>query len=361
MKIVFLLNKLDVGGAERTVLALAEYFKKNNEIFIMCMSESVAYDIPDGIRIVNLGINDVFESGYERLKNAFIRTFCIRKAIRKINPDVVYCIMGINAKYLLGDFDRNYKLIVSERSNPKAYDKQTSKWLKRIYRKCDGIVFQTKRVCDLYPDIPKNKKIVIPNAVSNMDAYALHWQGRGSKRISAIGRLVAEKDYPTLIKAFSIFLRNHNDYILEIYGDGNERARIQDLINAKGLEKSIVLMGSRSDALECASKTECYVLSSVCEGMPNTLIEAMAIGMPCVSTDCEYGPAELIENGKNGLLVECNSPEKLAEALSKMTDDILFAEICAKAATSILEVQNIENIGQKYSSFFSTEGRRLAK
>ena len=360
MKIVFLLNTMDFGGAERTVLALADYFKNDYDVSILCMSGSSAFEIPEGINLINLNIKDSFNNGIERIINAFSRTLSIRKTIRQINPDIVYCIMGINAKYLIGDFNRKYKLFVSERSNPKLYDEKTKKWLNRIYNKCDGIVFQTKRVSDLYPDLPDGKKTIIPNAVSNKAAYELSWEGRGSKRISAIGRLVTEKDYPTLLEAFSIFLKDHKDYVLEIYGDGDERSKIQGIINDKGLDQAVVLKGSRPDALECASQTECYVLSSICEGMPNTLMEAMAIGMPCVSTDCEYGPAELIVNEKNGLLVECKAPEQLAMSLSRMTDDDEFASKCSANAFKDLKKHSILSIGIKYKEFFRAilEGKK---
>lgn len=352
MKIVFLLNNMDFGGAERTVLALSNYLRSRHEVTILCMQGPCAYDVPDNVRVVNLNICNQFNNVIGRVKNALLRTIAIRNAVSRLKPDVVFCIMGINAKYLTSAIRRNYSLIVSERSNPKYYDEKTRRKLRNIYSKCDGIVFQTDRVCSLYEDIESSKKIVIPNAISNPLVYELNWNGRNAKRVVAVGRLVFEKDYPTLIEAFNIFIKNHEGYILEIYGSGPDENKIKELVENLGLKGMIRLEGSRNDALTCAAKAACYVLSSVCEGMPNTLLEAMGIGMPCVATDCEYGPAELIENGENGLLVECGSPEKLAEAMAKMVDDTEFAERCAENARRIRYTHSLVNVGKAYEDFF---------
>jgi glycosyltransferase involved in cell wall biosynthesis len=110
-------------------------------------------------------------------------------------------------------------------------------------------------------------------------------------------------------------------------------------------------MGVAKDAVLKIADSSVYVMSSKFEGMPNALMEAMAIGLPCVSTDCPNGPAELIENGVNGLLVPVGDVEALSEAIIKMIEDREFAERCGKNARKILETHSIDQKAKEYAEY----------
>ena len=112
------------------------------------------------------------------------------------------------------------------------------------------------------------------------------------KAITAMGRLTYQKDYPTLIKAFGNFYNRHPDYKLEIYGFGDEKKSLCCLTHDMGLDDCVKFEGAVKDAILKVASSSCYVMSSIYEGMPNALMEALAVGTPCVSTDCLFGPAE---------------------------------------------------------------------
>ena len=150
-----------------------------------------------------------------------------------------------------------------------------------------------------------------------------------------------------------LFVNKYPDYILEIYGSGSEKEKLILLANELDIDKNVSFMGARTDAIIQASSASCYVMSSAFEGMPNALLEAMAVGLPCVSTDCPNGPAELIEDGVNGILVPVGDDEKLAEAILKMLDDKDFAELCGNRAREILKSHSVEFVARKYSDFIA--------
>lgn len=137
-----------------------------------------------------------------------------------------------------------------------------------------------------------------------------------------MGRLEPQKNFPMLIKAFSEFRKEENDYKLVIYGEGRERRNIENLIRELHLENTVLLPGRNKDVLNCIRDCAAFILSSDYEGMPNALIEAMCMGMPVISTDCPSGgPRELIHNGENGLLVEVNNVKDMKKAMQKITDN----------------------------------------
>ena len=219
------------------------------------------------------------------------------------------------------------------------------------FRNSDGIVFQTERARQCFPSDIAEKGIVISNAVGNELVFQVNVPEKKRKAITAAGRLTKQKDYPTLLKAFDIFHTHHQDYILEIFGDGEDKEKLCKMPNDMGLQECVLFKGAVKDALFHIASSSCYVMSSIYEGMPNALMEALAIGVPCISTDCPFGPAELVCDGENGLLVPMKDEVALAEAMCKMIEDTVFAEKCAKNAKKILIDKSVEEISQKYLDY----------
>ena len=140
------------------------------------------------------------------------------------------------------------------------------------------------------------------------------------KLIISIGRLETQKNQKMLIRAFSIFERNHPDYQLVIYGEGSQRGELEGLVSELNLTGRVLLPGVVKNVFECLQKAEVFVLSSYFEGMPNTLLEAMCIGVPSVSTKVS-GAVDLIEDGKNGYLTEIDDCNMLASRIELLADD----------------------------------------
>lgn len=352
MKILFLVNSLGFGGAERTVSYLSSYLAVHGEdVVIYTMTDKIKYSINPKIRLIKENLPTSYHNRFEKIANIARRIVKIYKTIKKENPDVVFCIMAGNAKYLLYTFGRQYKLIVSERTNPKYSLPGDRKLEKKIIQKSDGVIFQTERVKENFRGYIEEKSTVIPNAVGNNLVYQMEWNPDSRCVIAAVGRLSYEKKYSDMIQAFQKFLQTHREYTLEIYGEGAEEDNLREFIQKNHLEKSVLFMGTSENVIQKISDACCYVMTSLYEGMPNSLMEAMGIGMPCIATDCEYGPGELIANGWNGLLVPVGDIEAIAAAMSQMADDKEFAMKCGRNARKILETNNIENICSRYHKY----------
>jgi glycosyltransferase involved in cell wall biosynthesis len=353
-KIVFLVAHLLRGGAENTVVYLSEYFaKRGNDVYIISVSPHVEFDLYEKVKLICFD----YENEDKILKRAAIlgrRIHAVRKQIKEISPDIVVCMKYAMARYIISwHFKKKFVLVVSERSNP-AYLTSLEKKFERYYimKHSDGIVFQTKRAQSFFSDTINKKSVIIQNAIGNKKIYNADVAPFIKKEIVAVGNLRRQKDYTTLIKAFSIVYNRHSDYRLVIYGDGEERDKLRQLSSELNVESAVVFKGSVKDAVMYAYGARCYVLSSISEGMPNSLIEAMALGLPCVSTDCPNGPSELITNGVNGILVEPKNYNQLAEAIIKFIEDDEFAKKCGRNASAIKKTNSIEQIGNLYNEYF---------
>ena len=119
-----------------------------------------------------------------------------------------------------------------------------------------------------------------------------------------------------LIDAFNLVCKKHQDIVLKIYGEGSLKNKLQNKIHELGLNDKVLLMGAKQDVLEWIKESYCFVLTSDFEGLPNSLIEAMSMGIPCISTDCSPGGARQLLGDDRGLIVPCGDKERLAEAIN---------------------------------------------
>lgn len=353
MKITFLINSLDSGGAERTVTYLSKEFAKlGHDITVMIYSNKLFYRLDDHVKFINIDPQESKNHIFRRLKNVIHRRRAITKYLKETPQDAVFCMLYPSIFYML--FRKKVAVISSERSAPIYLKNIIKRMIRRFFfKRTDGMVFQTERARDYYPKSITTKSIVIPNAVGNNYIERINQENDRviEKRIVAIGSLKVEKDYETLIKAFSIVHKNHPDYILELYGEGPLRSKLTDLIKALDLENNVVLMGKHEDALYKVKNAACFVMSSISEGMPNALMEAMAIGLPCISTDCENGPRELINDGHNGLLVPVQDQKAMSAAICRFIENQEFAETCGKNAKEILKTNSLERIATRFLDY----------
>ena len=130
-----------------------------------------------------------------------------------------------------------------------------------------------------------------------------------------VGRLEPQKDYYTLLKGLSICSQKNIKFNCDIYGAGSEKLKILNLINNFKLKNKVILKGITNKMIKLYHKYDLYILTSKFEGYPNTLLEAVSTGVPSISSDCEYGPNEIIKNKVNGLLFESSNPEDLSKKI----------------------------------------------
>lgn len=352
LKIFFCLGSMNRGGAERVVANLSNYFIGDNDVSIIVtkqwkpeynLNESIGYFVLD---------NEVNN------KSFLSRTLCRIKKLRIIlkteSPDIVIAFLPEPSfRLMVAKSFLPVKTIVSERNDPNIeYDSIIKRLLARIlYSRADGFVFQTPDAKKWFSKKIQNKSVVIPNPIDEK-FLCIPYTGEREKTIVTVGRLVEQKNQKLLINAFYAFHRIHKDYRLKIYGEGPLRNDLQKQIKELNLIESVALMGEVSDIKKEIYKAGMFVLTSNYEGMPNALMEAMALGVPCISTDCSIGgPKYLIKNNENGILVKMNDMDDLVLAMTKIINDERFATRISFTASCTMHNYASNSINDKWMKY----------
>lgn len=316
MKITFFITTLGGGGAERVVSNLANYLVNNNHsvsIIVLRGLDTKYYLDP---RVSTIFVCNYYDSNVSSLYRHLKEITISRRILKNLDSDG--CLVSFlelpMAISLLFRSDIPCKLIFSERNNPDNYSKIYRYIFRHFSNRADGAVFQTSVVQDWYNTF-RNKNVVIPNAINDVFLEAPYAHGGGNK-IVTVGRLNSQKNQKLLIESFAIVSRDYPQYRLFLYGDGPLKSELQLLVKNLGIADKVVFAGFKNDIITELMDADLCVLSSDFEGMPNALMEAMALGLPCISTDCAGGGArELISDMENGLLVPCNDIERLSDAI----------------------------------------------
>ncbi len=349
MRCLFVAPGMLFGGAERVMSILANEWGKRNVETMILVTETDAiskYHLSDKVTMI---------SCLEDKKNAKIPHFVIVKRVREIckkwQPDVVISLYNnLCALTALAIIGLNIPLIYSERNDP---NKTNQRPIDRLYRKivehmADKIVFQTTGAQRCYSKSVQEKSAVILNPL-NTCGFPIHDFSNEKHEIVSVGRLEPQKNQKLLIDAFALIANDFPEYQLTIYGEGSLRKELEDYIKAKGLQERVSLPGSKNNIQEHIKDASLFVLSSDYEGIPNALIEAMAIGLPCVSTDCSPGGArELIEEGISGLITPCSDANKLSDAMRMMLSNKAYVKACGIEALKIREKTDVKKISEDW-------------
>lgn len=352
MKIFFYISTLGKGGAERVVTQLAKEFGKqdNNVTIITSFQKENEYKIPSYIRRINL-LKEKDTSN--KIKRNLRLISKLRKTIERDNPDLLISFMQEpNVRSIIATRGLQTKSIISVRNDPKMEYPGTIGYIisKYLLPKVDGCVFQTEDAKIFFPITLQDKSTIIFNQV---DKKFFDVDKKEGEYIVSIGRLATQKNQTMLIKAFEKVTEKYPNEELLIYGQGELKEELEDEINKRGLEHNIHLMGLTSDVPKVLSKAKMFILSSDYEGMPNTLLEAMAVGLPCISTDCPCGgPRTIIEHGKDGLLVPVNDDEKLARSILLLLEDKEFSNRISKNAKKKSEIFKPSYIFKQWKDYF---------
>lgn len=352
MKIAFSIAHMGIGGAQRVTLNLIQWINRytthDTLLFIGTTRKVSDFEYP----LNNIKYYKLPDSKVSKVKK-------LRSLLQEEQPDVLIT-MGLPDTIIdtTACIGLPIKHVISERNDPRNFKgKFITKLLSRICA-CfaDGYVFQTLEAMKYYKLPCFRKGIVIPNPLIGLDQMPnMPFDGQRRKEIVTVGRLNAQKNHPLLITTFANIVKEFPDYKLVIYGEGSTENSLREMIQELGLQDYISLPGSVSDVFERIYEARAFVLSSNFEGMPNALMEALALGVPCVSTDCPCGgPKELIENGKSGLLVQVNNKSELINAIkSIMTDDEL-SNTLSKNAFKIRGKLNPDKISNDWLNYIKT-------
>ena len=356
-KIALYIPSMNGGGAERVMLTLANALAEKDKISIDLVLNRAGgvylKDISDKVNIVNLNTSRVLKS-----------VIPLSQYLKKEKPDTILSAMNyvnvitVLAKLISGT---NTRVILSEHVNLTSSLKDT-KWLFRIafknimkwtYKKSDSIIAVSNGVADdLSREIKINRNKIVtiynpiftPNLLEKAQS-ALPLQNPYFDRntppvILGVGRLAEEKDFKTLINAFAK-VRNYKECHLMILGEGALRPELELLIKELDLQDSVQMPGFVDNPHSWMLNADLFVLSSIHEGFGNVLVEAMACGLPVVSTDCPSGPNEILEDGKWGELVPVGDVELLSKAIIKVMSKP--SKIDVKERASFFSVENSVN------------------
>lgn len=352
MKIAFLAYLEGFGGAEKQIIMLANAMaERNHDVYLISISlNNCMYSVNEKVQRVYLS---------ERVRGPLkhiTRYQDLKKCLTKIKPDVSVSFWGESA-YLTSLMKKNNigKVIYSERGDPG--DKEYSGIIGFIrdvtLPRIDGFVFQSHGARDFFGQKVKNRSIIISNPVFiNQNRYPIP-QNR-EKKIVTVGRLHQQKNHKLLIKAFEKASPKFPEYVLEIFGDGNLKEELENEITRRNLKERVFLRGTSSNIYDLINSASLFVLSSDYEGVPNTLLEAMALGLPCISTDCRPGGArEVITDGKNGILVPVGDADKMAEAMESVLLDGNISSKLGEEARGCMKKYTPQVIYSQWESFFS--------
>ena len=354
MNIGFYIPQLFGGGAERVVTSLSNTLAQlgHNVTVITTVRHKDDYLLEDGVKRYVLDEMALSRWG---ILNKCIRFKRLRTICREERLDVLIAFLSGAVNYsVLACLGLKTRVVVSERNSPEfTYQSQFGRiWAKIIFSLSDGVVFQTRDAQAWFPKFVQRKSIVIPNPVKEI-YYSVPYNPQ-PKRVVSVGRLTEQKNYPLLIAAFASVVKVVPDAQLHIYGGGHLRMQLQDFIYQNGLGGNIHLKGTTNDIPGVLSEASVFVMSSDVEGMPNALMEAMTVGVPCVSTDCPCGGPHFLLSGGRGLLVPVGDVSCLAEKiLVLLQSDELCDEYSLKSKAYMQQFRQ-EEITSKWLDFISS-------
>lgn len=350
-KIMFVIHALGYGGAGKMIVYLANHFSKIGYDVVIYVGEQMGkhYEMEPGVRVYQE--TEFFKNYYTR---HFRQIFQLRRRVKEINPDLVISFQtNQNALSVLATRGRNIPVIVSERGDPYQYHDIVAKLKTRVINKAEGGVFQTKKAMQYYGEELQQRSVVIynPNTVTGIERPE-----KRNNEIAFVGRFdIHQKRQDLAIEAFKIVAEAVPDVKLAFYGAGKEQEIIKKQACDLGIEDRVLFKGLVKDVPNAIKDSRLFLMTSDFEGMPNALIEAMACGLPCVSTDCSPGGAsELIQSGENGIVVPCGDAKAIAAAIVRLLNNKEEAEKMGVEAQKIVEELNPAIIYGEWEKYVKT-------
>ncbi len=384
------IGSLRKGGAERVMVNLADYFFEQGykvtlvttyladeeyEVkhaawkavpagadraeLVADTEENSAWVDPEGGE--RNGIKRVFSALLKseqkgRAYNLRMRTKKLNDIWKELKPDMVLSFIGKNNIMALSTAAREgIPVVVSVRADPRMeYDSLGLKAsMLATFGRAAGIIVQSEGAKNYFPEFIRKKCVILPNSIDT-SFIRKRYVGDREKSVVMVGRLDENKNQSMVMAAFAkATTNNFKEYKLKIYGDGPDRIKLQHLAVRLGIVDRVEFRGIVRHVAEHIEKASVYVLASNQEGMPNSLIEAMALGLACISTDCPCGgPADLIQNGVNGILTPVGDEKAMEEALKKVLSDAEFADRLGAEAAKLQEKYTPQVTNKKWQQYF---------
>ncbi len=363
-RLTLVMSHYYAGGAERVMSIMANYWAaKGWQIHLYTLTEADKppfYPLHPAVIWQGLDLSQPLGNPFLAVFRMYGRLRRLRLAIQQTSPDAVISFNdATNVITLMALRGLSVPVIVGERNDPH-YHAMKNPWrLLRplVYRWATYVVTQTQHALEYFSKPIRSRTKVIPNPVirpSETEEYYGH--GNPSLRgkvVLAMGRLEPQKGFDLLIQAFSKVTSKHPDYTLEIWGEGQERAKLEKMVADMRLEGRVSLPGVTKAPYEKMRQAGLFVLSSRYEGFPNVLCEAMACGMPVISFNCHSGPSEIVRDAIDGILVSRGDVNALADAMDRLLSDESERVQLAVRANEITERFGIDKIMNQWTNLIT--------
>lgn len=334
MKLALVINSLEGGGAERVVCTLARHYRTagHTVVIVTLHGGTVAYELPSDVVVHQLRTRRV-TLGLGRVVLLPLAALELARVLARERPDAtVSFLMRSNLAHVLTRFlGNNRPIYISEQVDAEAeyigWKRPLGGLVQRLYPRADHIVASSEGVRQSLGrmGVPLARISTIPNpqdlTLIKADARAVAPESPVGRpfRIVMAGRLTCQKDYPTMLKALALLTQERRlDVRLVILGDGPDRPALEAKARQLGVADDIEWSGWVKNIHAVMARCDAFALTSIYEGFGNVLVEAMACGLPVISTDCPSGPAEILEDGTHGFLVPVGDAVAIAAAVQEL-------------------------------------------
>lgn len=375
MKIIYSINSIrGLGGIQKVTLLKANELAEtpNNHVYIIVtdnwMHHPLTHELSPKIHFINLKINYYKDDYKSRLHQILSNLklikhyFKLQKVISRIKPDIIISV-GQNEKYIVPllhteaikireiHFNSNYRNFTYKSKNLANFLNFLD--YKIMSKGYDKMVLLTKEDKDTF--FPNNNKFIyIHNPVTFKSSNIVHYN-INSNYVIAVGRLSTQKDFISLINAWSFVQKECPDWKLKIVGEGSERKNLEEEIKRLNLCNSIVLTGYSNNVKKEMSESSIFVFTSLYEGFGLVILEAMSCGLPPVAFACQFGPKDIITDGRNGSLIYNRDIKSLSEKLIYLIQHPdIRKEMSYQALTRVNDF-SLNNIIKKWVALFQTE------
>lgn len=354
-KVMLVIHALGYGGAGKMIVTLANGLAQRSDLDVVLYVEEKEGDhYPLDKRVSVWQEKEFFENYYTRHFQEMIQ---LRKRVREINPDLVISFQtNQNALAVYATRGRRIPVIISERGDPYFYHGIVAKLKTWLINQAEGGVFQTQKARAYYGKGLQKRSMVIHNPCPTDTVVRPLWENRRNE-IAYVARFdIQQKRQDVMVDAFAEVVKKHPEMKLVFYGEGEpDVAIIEEKVKQLGLSENVVFKGLVTDVIGKIKDSKLFVLSSDYEGLPNSLIEAMVAGLPCVSTDCSPGGArELIQNNVNGLITPIGDSRALADAIIYLLDHPHDADAMGERAQEIRTLLDPEKIFSEWNQYINS-------
>lgn len=342
MKVVYAVEAVNLsGGYDRVIIEKANYLAEHGfDVIITVASHALAepcYEISEKVRLVDFGIDFHQQYGHHLFYRAFIYFVMMRRYRRALKelllferPDIVITTLGreidfitkihdgsvkIGESHIAKNYVRNLHLMEQNGIAQRMIARLWRRKMDKLVGQLDALVLLTQHDADSWSGLTRT--VVIPNS---LPFFPEKPSTCNQKQVIFVGRLNEQKGLEYLVKTWEHVHQKHKEWILQIYGDGDQRDLLHRLIREAKMEDTVIVNQPTRQIMDRYLESSIFLLTSRFEGFGMVLIEAMACGVPVVSFDCPWGPADIIKNGEDGFLVGYLNTIEAAEKVVQLIE-----------------------------------------